>query len=248
MNEDSLGDRMKLYEGANRTYLPQHLPVILRVDGRAFHSYTSRCERPFDKKLMAAMDAVAIELCEEVNNCKMAYVQSDEISLLVQQNGQDAQPWFANNIQKMVSIAASVASVKMTLQSEQLFGESKSANFDARVFVLPPHEVVNYYIWRQQDWIRNSVQMLSRSYFSHSQLDGKSQTDMHEMLHQKDVNWALLAPSLKNGRCVIKRDMSVVIPAGPMKGETVIRPKWVVDNEIPIFTQNRQYVESLIKE
>jgi tRNA(His) guanylyltransferase len=250
MSSDNLGDRMKGYEDIWRNTLPERLPVIIRLDGRAFHSYTRDAERPYDQLLMNAMDNVAMELCGEAGNCVLAYIQSDEISLLLTQKSKDSQPWFANNVQKMTSVSASLASVRMTLESPGVFLVKadkpvlRPAQFDARAFIIPPHEVVNYFIWRQQDWIRNSVQMLARAHYSHKQLDNKSQSDMHEMLHQKGVNWALLTPDQKNGRCVIKVDTPTVIPAGPMKGETIIRPKWTVDHNIPVFTQDRAYIES----
>jgi tRNA(His) guanylyltransferase len=257
MNEDSLGDRMKSYEDVFRQVLPNQLPVILRVDGRAFHSYTRGCEKPFDRSLMEAMDQVALDLCSEINNAVMAYVQSDEISVLVVQKSKDSQPWFGGNLQKMCSVAASKAAVRMTMESPNVFPVSEAdfssgtadvfreACFDARAFVLPPHEVQNYFVWRQQDWVRNSISMLTRAHYSHKEMDGKSQSDMHEMLYQKNVNWADLSPDLKNGRVVVKREVPIQIPAGPKRGEIVTRSKWGVEFA-PIFTANRNFIEQLM--
>lgn len=254
---DSLGDRMKSYEAAFRPSLPAKMPVIVRVDGRAFHTWTRGTEKPFDLRLIDAMDQVAIALCEEMSGAVMAYVQSDEISvLLVDYKNPEAQPWFGGVLPKMVSIAAATASATMTMLSSQVFPAStsddcmacstmKPAIFDARAFILPREDVCNYFIWRQQDWVRNSLQMLARSHFSHSELDGKNQPTMHEMLHQKGVNWAHLEPRLKNGRTIVRRPESYTIPAGPLAGETVVRNRWTVE-DAPTFTLYRPYIEGLL--
>lgn len=80
---DPLGDRMKGYEVACRTALPKRMPVIIRVDGKAFHSYTRGLKRPFDEHFIGAMDDVARALCSEIHGAVLAYVQSDEVSILV---------------------------------------------------------------------------------------------------------------------------------------------------------------------
>ncbi len=246
--KDSLGDRMKSYEKATRGYLTPGMPVIIRVDGRAFHTYTKGTKTPFDEKLMYAMDQVAIALCKEISGSQMAYVQSDEISILVADyKSERAMPWFGGNIQKMVSVSASIAGVEMTMQSRNVFydlygGLPKPACFDSRVFILPKEEVQHYFVWRQQDWVRNSLQMLSRSLYSHKELEGKNQSDMHELCFQKGANWNNLATKFKRGRCIVKKDLPVVIPGGPKAGETILRPAWVVDEEIPTFTVDRCYI------
>ncbi len=245
---DSLGDRMKSYENATRGYLTPGLPVIIRVDGRAFHTYTKGSQTPFDDKLMHAMDMVAVGLCEGISGAQMAYVQSDEISVLVTDyKSENTQPWFGGNIQKITSVSASLASVEMTMQSRYVFydangGQPKPACFDSRVFILPKDEVQHYFVWRQQDWTRNSLQMLARSLYSHRELENKNQAAMHEMCFQKGANWNDLATKYKRGRCVVKKNLPVIIPAGPRAGETILRPKWVVDAEIPIFTADKTYV------
>jgi tRNA(His) 5'-end guanylyltransferase len=132
-----------------------------------------------------------------------------------------------NNIQKIVSVSASLASVKFT----ELFG--KQVIFDSRCFNLPKEEVCNYFVWRQKDWIRNSVEMLTRAHYSHKQLYHKSQSDMHEMLHEKGINWADLEPRWKNGVTIYK--------------ETTTDSSWYYYPNI-IFTQKRDFVESYLIE
>lgn len=226
---DSLGDRMKMYEHAFRYALPRRMPLIVRVDGKAFHSWTRGCERPFDAALMTRMDAVAVALCTETQGAALAYIQSDEVSVLVHNYRRHASaPWLDNEIQKIASISASVAASTMTVVA------SRSANFDARVFVVPEADVCNYFVWRQQDATRNSVQMVAHSLYSAKELHKKCNAEMQDMIHEKGQNWNDLPPRLKRGRCAVRE----TFPVGD-----AIRYRWVIDNEIPIFTQAREYVE-----
>lgn len=238
--KDEIGDRFKNnYENIFRSYLPFRLPIILRLDGAHFHTYAKKCARPFDEVLAGALNQTAIALCKEIQGAQFAYLQSDEISILIHPyKTLQTMPWVGNNIQKMTSISAAIASATMTLESIKVFGEYKPAYFDARVFVIPENEVVNYFHWRQSDWKRNSLSMLANSHYSHKQLHQKSQADMHELLYQKGVNWAELLPQLKNGRCVIKE---------ATEKDGVIRHKWVVDNSIPKFTEDREYINKYLK-
>ena len=161
MNKDSLGDRMKHnYENVSRTYLTRRTPVIMRLDGKAFHTLTRNCVKPFDIDLQDAMKATAIELCLEIQGAKIAYTQSDEISiLLTDYDNLKTSPWFDYNIQKMCSIASAMASVKFS----SVWGST--GLFDCRVFNIPKDEVMNYFVWRQKDWLRNSLSMLAQANF-----------------------------------------------------------------------------------
>lgn len=230
MSHDSLGDRMKRHEQACRMVLPHRMPVIMRVDGRAFHTYTRGCKRPFDERLMLAMDAVALALVDDIQGAQLAYVQSDEISILIHNYKRHAsQAWFDNQVQKMTSVAASIAGATMTARSVDVFDEMRPATFDARVFVLPEAEVCNYFIWRQQDAVRNSIQMLARSLYSHRECDRKNGAQLQEMCWQKGQNWNDLPAHHKRGRCVVRGE-------GPLAG-------WTVDREPPTFSERRDYIE-----
>lgn len=227
-----LADRMKGYEMAFTQMLPLRLPVVLRVDGKAFHAWTRGLQRPFDAGFMAAMDAVAIRLCEEAQGARLAYVQSDEISILLHNYQRlNSSAWFDNGLQKLVSVAASMASAEMTLQSSVVHGAIRAAHFDARAFVLPEAEVCNYFLWRQQDATRNSIQMLARSLYSHGACHGKNTSEMQEMCFAKGCNWNDLPTAQRRGRCAVH---------GPKQGE---RWAWRIDPEIPKFSEDRTYVE-----
>ncbi|MCV0439861.1 MAG: tRNA(His) guanylyltransferase Thg1 family protein [Hydrogenophaga sp.] len=234
MDKSSLGDRMKGYEHAARAVLTRRTPVILRVDGRAFHTFTRGFNEPFDAILHNAMVATANALVKEIQGAKVAYGQSDEISVLITDyDTLTTDAWFGYGIQKMVSIAASVA----TIVFNDAIGEygqphgsvrrKAAAQFDARVFNLPKEDVVNYFVWRQQDATRNSIQMVARCYFSHGQCHKKNTDELQEMLMSEcRVNWNDTPTHFKRGFCVVGPDTP--------------------DREIPIFTQDREYLERFV--
>lgn len=241
---DNLGDRMKGYENVFRFSIPRRMPVIIRVDGKAFHTYTKGL-KPFSEKLQEVMNWTAQTLLEHVQNAQFAYVQSDEISIFVHNyQNLNTEPWFGNNVQKIVSVSASIASVAFTQESGYLWNPGdysadnwlfvKPAYFDSRVWVLPEHEVTNYFIWRQQDWTRNSLQMYARTFFSHKELENKNSSDIHDMLHSIDKNWDELPTHLKRGRVLERKEV--------LSGRHI----WQVNNHIPIFTQDRNYVEKYL--
>jgi tRNA(His) guanylyltransferase len=232
--KDSLGDRMKeFYENRTRNFLPRRTYTIIRVDGKAFHSYTRGLVRPFDEKLVNDMDETACYMCKNIQGAKFAFVQSDEISILLTDfEGLTTDAWFDGNIQKMASISASLATAK--------FNElrpNKIALFDSRVFIIPSDiEVENYFIWRQQDTTRNSISSVAQSMFSHRELENKNTDQMQEMCFQKGVNWNDFSAKLKRGRLIVKQDY---------EKEGATRSKWV-SVEPPIFTQEREMLKVLI--
>lgn len=249
MSNDNLGDRMKSYEDCYRTSLPIRMPIILRIDGKAFHTYTRGCKRPVDENLIFCMDETAKYLCRNIQGAQVAYVQSDEISILLN-NYQtlDTQAWFDNNLQKMVSVSAGMASAVFTSQSWRIFnGTSKLAFFDSRTFVMPQDDVVNYFVWRQQDATRNSAQMLARTLYSHKELTGKVNHELQELCFQKGTNWNNCPTSQKRGRCIVKSKL-LKMGKNPKTGEEfeTNRSEWIVDNEIPVFSTDRNYIRQYV--
>lgn len=244
MTRDALGSRMKdNYEYRARTFLPRRSHVIIRADGRAFHSYTRGLKRPYDQQLMDDMTATAVYLCQQVQGCRMAYTQSDEISLVLTDfESPQTQAWFDGNVQKMVSISAALATAK--------FNElrpGKLAVFDSRAFTIPdPVEVENYLLWRQQDATRNSVSMAAQALFSHKQLHGKSGSEMQDMLwSEHGVNWNDYDPRFKRGTVVVPETrVEPVSYVDKRTGETQVAPEverrvWVA-KAAPIFSQDRE--------
>lgn len=226
-SKDSIGDRMKGYENVTRSYLTRRTPLIIRLDGKAFHTLTKGLNKPWDRLFTRTMTTTMRELCEEIDNVKMAYWQSDEISLLLTDYDRlETQAWFNRNLQKMVSVSASVA----TYSFNQWSTVGKAGYFDSRAFTIPKEEVCNYFLWRQQDATRNSVQGLGQANFSHKSLHGLNNSQVQDKLMlEKGINWNDTETIFKRGACCIRKD-----------GE------WIVDREIPIFSKDREYIETHI--
>jgi tRNA(His) 5'-end guanylyltransferase len=205
-DKTALGDRMKEYEAVTRAVLPRRTYAVVRVDGRAFHSFLSHADKPFDLAVVASMDAVAEALCAEMSGAVFAYTQSDECSVLLTDFGSvHTQPWFGGVVQKIASVAASTATVAFN-RRYGIDYEDAYATFDARVFTIPdPVEVANYMLWRQRDAVRNSISMAAQAAIPHRDLQGKNSGQMQEMLWQRGINWDNYDPGLKRGRVCTRR-------------------------------------------
>jgi tRNA(His) guanylyltransferase len=195
-----IGDRVKRYERAYNYALTPRSCLFVRVDGKAFHTFTRGCDKPFDQKLIDSMVEAAQETAKEMMGFKLAYTQSDECTfMLTDFDTHDTEGWFNYELNKVVSISASC----YTAAFNRAYG-STHAMFDSRAFIVPLEDAPNVFIWRQQDWARNSIQMLARAHYSSKQLYQKKTTDLHEMLFQKGVNWADLSDQLKNGTFITR--------------------------------------------
>lgn len=272
---DDLGTRMKeFYETVPKTKLVRRIPVAIRIDGKAFHTFTKNFIKPFDDTLIKSMQQTMQKLCENIQGCVFGYTQSDEITLvLLDYKTLDSDCWFKYRTDKLCSVAASMATMafnrafiknKNNWQIET-FKEWKpidsiechisdaydksaetGAIFDARCFNIPKEEVTNCIYWRQLDATRNSIQMVGQANFSHKELEGKSCNKIQDMLlTQKDINWNNYLTVQKRGSACIR-----FITYDDNKYETdwkVDRPHWIIDTEMPILKdENRKYVDELI--
>lgn len=236
MDNSELGIRMKeLYEKPARTQLLRRMPVAIRIDGKAFHTFTLGFKKPFDKVLMNSMADTMQYLCENIQGCVLGYTQSDEITLiLVDYQTFRTDAWFDYQVQKMTSVAASMATMAfnrafemyanshigyldrtgfiLTTSGEKYAGSLRRAMrqracFDARCFNIPKEEVTNLIYRRQLDATRNSIQMVGQANFSQGRLDHKTCEDIQEMLFQeKGINWNDYSIPEKRGCCCIKTE------------------------------------------
>lgn len=228
--KDSLGDRMKEnYENRSKTYLTRRTPCIIRLDGKAFHSFTKNFQKPYDEVFHKAMNSTLQYLCKNIQGCKFGYTQSDEISLLLTDyDTLTTDAFFDYNVQKICSIAASMA----TLAFNRFFRDAvndfttgktlddysinllktrdKGAMFDARCFNVPESEISNCFLWRFLDCYRNSVQMLGQAHFSHKELHKLNSSQIQEKLFQeRGINYATYPEEFKNGICAMKNSEGV---------------------------------------
>jgi len=266
MNDD-LGERMKeQYEHRTRYSVPRRTYSIIRLDGKAFHTYTSKLLKPFDHNLYTDMNDAIIALLPHIQGAVFAYTQSDEISVLVTDFALPTTcAWFDGNIQKIASVSASIITaefnklrwirrniIQETTTGKSHFNPTNTAYFDSRVFTIPDRtEVMNYFIWRNQDCSRNSVSMLAQDLFSHKELQGKSTTEMIEMTaqHNSGCSWTALNQDLKFGRLIVKETYTVsnfhdpsMILLGDLTSE---RSRWVVKPAWR-FTEDKDKILSMI--
>lgn len=255
-SNDSLGDRMKRYEAVSKTVLVQRMPVILRLDGCHFHTFTKGFAKPFDDVMIKSMQDTMKYLCENIQGCVFGYTQSDEITLvLVDYKNLNSCQWFNNEVQKMCSVAASMAGMAFTryfatnvlymsdddnLKQLKIYNSAikRGAYFDCRAFNVPKEDVANCLLWRQQDATRNSIQSLAQANFSHKELQGLSCNMLQcKLIAEKGINWNDLDTVKKRGSACIKNYYTE---------NDKIYSKWVIDYNMPILSQDRNYVEQFV--
>lgn len=261
----SLGDRMKMYEHTYSYELPIRTPCIIRCDGRAFKTFTKGFKYPFSMLLKKCMIEATRHLCENVQNVQLAYTQSDEITLLLVERGEDTQNWFGKSINKMISISASLCTNgfnktlfealneksfvnPFTDQKEKLDDEYVDrlkdkifkAEFDSRAFCLPEFEVSNAFIFRQRDAIRNSIQQLAHSQFSTKQMHGiKTNMLVEKLKEEKGIDYYSYPIYIQRGVCLYKENY--ILPES-----NAVRTRWKLDYNIPLFEENRDYINQYL--
>ena len=238
MEHSDLGKRMKTYESVSRHFLMRRTPVIIRLDGKAFHTLTRGFDKPFDKILMQAMQETMHCLAQEVQGCVFGYTQSDEITLVLTDYKElNTNAYFDYNVQKLTSVCASIATrefiiaiANLTCNDEEkankYFNKLANVAFDCRAFNIPVSEVCNNLVWRQLDCIRNSKQMVAQANFSQKELQKKSCKKLVEMLKEKGIEWDAFPVDCQRGSSVYKNN-----------------GQWVMDTNIPVFTENRDFIE-----
>lgn len=247
-NNYTLGDRMKEYENVSNIRLIRNMPVVIRLDMCAGHTFTRGFVKPFDSIYMKTMQQTMEALCKEIAGTVFGYTQSDEITLvLCDYKKMETSPWFDNRVQKMCSVSASKTGrffnkffkqnveelIKQNPDEDYSLYVSRfdSADFDSRVFNVPKFDVVNAVLWRQKDAERNSVQMLAQSLYKHRELEGINCNDLqNKMFTEKGINWSELPTPCKRGSACIKDADG----------------KWFIDYDMPIIGKQRDYVDSLI--
>lgn len=248
---DSLGDRMKTAEACFEHTLPWQIPTIVRVDGKAFHTLTKKLklEKPYDEFFHSCMVKVAIKLCENIQNARIAYTQSDEISILIYPKTVVAQPWFGCRIEKIVSVAAGTASSYLTwllkdrLKESCYIPEEDTFSifpcFDARVFSLPTHDVINYFWWRQKDAIRNSISAYAQSNFGPKNTFGLNTQDLVVKLkEEKSIDWHKEPTWKKWGSAVIHHTFE--------KSPGVVRSEWKAADHFPKLLEDDSIFDGLL--
>lgn len=216
--KDALGDRMKGYEQAEAgRVLALGLPILARLDGRSFHTFTRNVARPFSAIMHRLMVDVTRYLVEE-SGAVVGYTQSDEISLGWWAADPSSQMFFGGNVAKLCSSLAAMASLRLQWQalvgnSDQERDEARLKSglrwamlptFDCRVWTVPSlDEAANAFVWRQADARRNSVSMAAHHFFPAKSLDGMTSTEKRERLKAEvGVDWDAYPAAFKRGTFV----------------------------------------------
>lgn len=252
-----LGIRMKTYEAVSKLFLPMGLPTIIRLDMRSGHTFTQGFERPYDRVFAECMEYTTQHLCKNIPKVVLGYSQSDEISLVI--NSEAYSCFFKGNVEKLVSLSASEATLAFNKRFYEIVNENKDnpkfalyqkrlwkATFDSRTFILPNvMEVHNYILWRQQDATKNSISSLAHTLFSIKELKGKKGNDMQDMMMEKyGINWNSYPSEFKRGFCYVKELYKKV--GRDNKGMLVdtLRRKWS-KIEIPILTKDLEFISDI---
>ena len=247
---------MKSYERETNIVLNKKVPVIGRVDGKCFSKFTKSLKKsadsPWSSEFIYAMTTAATAACKEIQGCKMAYVQSDEISFLITDTSSvNSEAYHGYKMRKMDSIVASTVTVEFfgALVSKIPGMIEARPKFDARFWNLSTDEIVNYFIYRQQDAVRNSVQMLARHHFSHKDCCNKSVIQLKDMLQNKGIVWKDIDIYCQRGAAIVNKTFEETLTYsrnGVEQQAIVNRKKWVIDWSTPIFTEDRNYIENLL--
>lgn len=243
----SLSTRMKEYENAYDFTALGRVPMIVRIDGRKFSKYTNKHKKPFDESLSNSMVSATKHVASQMDGCVFAYTQSDEASfVLLNDRSHEQEPWFGNRIQKVISVCTSLFTASFVKSTGDLI------SFDGRFFALPNYsEVYNYLYWRQTDATRNSIQSASYHVLSEKigrktaqkLLHGLNTSQQQELLYKETgTNWNDYPTKFKRGLGLYKRQIEKQI-----EDKTVLRSEWHVDEEIPVFAQDREFLKNLIK-
>lgn len=233
MKNSDISNRMKRYEEVSKVKLMRRTPVIVRLDGKAFHTFTKtiKAEKPYCDKLKKCFVNSIINIFNDVQGLKLAYCQSDEVSLLLTDYSTiKTEAYFDYNVQKITSVISSMFSVFFYIEVLKHFDLSINPFFDCRCFNVPKEDIVNYFIWRQKDATRNSISSFSQSMFSHKKLQGLNSDELQDLMFiDYGFNWNDVDIWKKRGYCIYKKEGEIF-----------------VDNEMPVLTNDRLYIEQFI--
>lgn len=259
-----MNDKFKHYEEISEQLLPKGLPIVVRIDGNSFSNLTDEhFEKPFDSEFEEYMNAAARAVMEYCTEARLGYIQSDEASFLIRPS---EDPFLGGRVQKLASLFAGHASAEFSRR----FG--KRVAFDGRAFALPEREVLDYFVWRQEDAFRNCVHSVAfyeiaaktdRS-FATDRLHGADNSDKQEILfHEFGININDVPTRRKRGRCLNREEKEIPIEdwidddkryerllnkGYISKGQTVERNEIVLDNEIPEFSKDRRYIDYALED
>lgn len=234
---------MKLYEifkgleGSVNNSLPKTRWTMVRIDGNAFHTYTRGLDAPCDEKFVDAMNAALLGLCNMQAPVVFGYVQSDEISVLLDNRSLNGvlNPWYGGKVQKITSVLASAATAFFNAERAKQ-GYENLAFFDARVLPIKSvDEIGMYFAWRHADAVKNTVSMAAHALFPEKELNGKTSEERIAMLEAAGKPWDGLPEGFRHGRFAMRKLFPQVVSyfhKGNNRDETkeILSQKWVLES------------------
>lgn len=250
---DVFGDRIKELESASaKIVLNEEQPICVRLDGKAFHTFTKGLKRPYDERLSKAMIDTMNYLLEKTD-ARLGYTQSDEITLVYFKVANHQQSYFGARVQKLTSVLSSMATAKFNHEINKNISEKAEsfAFFDCRVWNVPSlKDAADVFIWRQDDAIKNSISMAAHDQFGDKILIKKNSQEKKAMLLEKGVDWNDYPEFFKFGTYSMKKQKLVNLPEelknkkGNEGKETFLRS--YIDNFYLERLRNVQNVEELL--
>lgn len=209
----NLNEKFKNIERTMSHKLPATRWSMARIDGRAFHTYTRGLDAPYDEKFVAAMNATLLALCNMEVPVAMGYVQSDEISLLIDNRSLNGtlNPWYGGKMQKIISVLSSAATAYFNMERAKQ-GYSTPAFFDARVIPIKSvDEIGMYFAWRHADAVKNTISMAAHAAFSEKDVDSKTSEERKTMLAEIGKPWEGLPVGFRHGRYAVRESFPETI-------------------------------------
>ena len=262
----NLEDKCKYFRGLTDYRIVPGGYTLLMLDGKNFSKMIKNTfKKPFDEDFIHMMNETAKYLVEHLQGAKIAYTQSDEISILVTDfDTPQTDLLFGGRLCKINSIAASMATAEfnrlfMKYQLEQTktsedyrfenvidkICKMKLVQFDCKCWMVPTeNDMFAWFLHRNLDCIKNSKNQTSQTYIPHKQLVGKTADEGIELLkNEKGIDWYALPDGMKYGRIICKKEMNLV-----WNGIPYVRNKFVAEEGFPLSEEgNREKFLNLIK-
>jgi len=231
-----VAEQVRRLEAETRLVFPSQTHVVVRVDGKNFGAYTRNLDKPFDLGFVEAINATACAMVKEITGASMAYVQSDEISVILSDLASaKTQPYLAGVHSKVVSITAALATANFNVAFAH--AGKMPALFDSRAFPVSDREMVTaYLISRQTDARRNALGMVCDAVLGKSVTMNKGTVERKEMLREKGVEFDNFDKGLISGRVVVPQvTVEDVEFVNTRTGEREVakqmsRKRWVVED------------------
>jgi tRNA(His) guanylyltransferase len=249
----SLQQRQVGYEQTYNQNIIGRIPVVIKIDGRSFNRVTKNTQRPFCQKTMLLLNSTMLNLAKQIDGVLFGFQYSDKIFFILRNDrSPDEDPWFGNNIQKLSSVSASMATYEFMNQlwaADDPPALEGSITFASHVFGVPNvTEAINYLIYRQfrcmQNALNESVQSVLWPRYGKqtpSFLEDKSMDQRQQMLHEAGFDFESLPAAYRLGSAAYLVPTLVDISQGQITSH-----KWLLDFNCPLFSKSQDRLRTIL--